>query len=82
MSGERCPRDGYGLQSRTNGIGLAYLECGCGYIEPVHRRADPFPDPYCVTRYPNGTVRRRRSDYRTVEEREFAALRRQRRGAA
>lgn len=38
---ERCPRDGGPLTARTNGLGLAYLECPCGYVEPVLRRVDP-----------------------------------------
>lgn len=45
MSGcvERCPRDASQLVARTNGMGAAYLECWCGYVEAVTRRQDPFP---------------------------------------
>lgn len=43
---ERCPNCRSAVVARTNGSGLAYLECPNGdWGEAISRKADPFPTP-------------------------------------
>lgn len=44
---ERCPECTSRLEPRTNGFGGCYLECSCGYVEPITRRSpSDVPKPH------------------------------------
>lgn len=48
------------MAARTNGVGLAYLECpNCGYYDAIQRRPDPSPSQIVRYTYPDGRTRNR-----------------------
>lgn len=75
---ERCPQCDRALTPRTNGIGVAYLECWCGYVEGVRRRLDPFPTHVTVRK---SNCNKKYRDRRKVELRDAAQNIEQRRKA-
>lgn len=62
MSGavERCPVCSRAVVARTNGNGLAYLECPNGdWGEAIERKADPYPSQYTKYTGTDGVERQR-----------------------
>lgn len=59
---ERCPRCKVNaLTARTNLNGGVFLDCICGYMEPVARKADPYPSVFVWRTLKDGTKRKRAS---------------------
>lgn len=70
---ERCPLCSRSVVARTNGNGVAYLECPTGdWGEAITRKADPFPTPK-QTHYIDANGHRRKRQFAAVPIRNHMA---------